>query len=564
MFGVNKQRLAQLEAENRQLNDCIRAINRSMATIEFDLQGNILNANENFLKVMGYSLDEVKGKHHSLFVEQNYKDSDEYRHFWQRLNAGEFFSDRYMRIGKGGKIIWIEATYNPLMDSDGKPYRVVKFASDVTARVMHQLESEAKLKAIDSSYAVIEFETDGTIIEANSNFCGVLEYQHDEIIGKHHRIFVDQAFANTDDYKKFWQELAAGVEKVYVFRRISKTGKDVWIQAAYIPISMAGKPPHKVIKIAADITEQKQHELDLARMVDEAGKVLQAMSEGDLTLNVLGDYSGKLHDLKTDLNSGVNKLCSALSEINFAVVSVSDSANEVATSSAALAERTQENAQSLEQANSMMTSSQEQFTQPHLKVNDADDKTKQQLGIIDSGGSLMNQTLSAMEEIKNSSEQITNIVALIDGIAFQTNLLALNAAVEAARAGEHGRGFAVVAGEVRNLAQKSAEAAKDIKTLIEKAVHQSQTGVEVVGRLSENLEDIRDKSNEVADIVAAVGDLASEQTSGMQKIANEIDTIDSATQENAAFVEESSATAENLAQKSHEVLDILKHFKTQN
>ncbi|MBO1926664.1 PAS domain S-box protein [Thiomicrorhabdus sp. 6S2-11] len=560
MFVSAKQHQAAI-LEKQQLQNTMDALQRSMAIIEFDLQGNILTANDNFLNTVGYQLSEIQNQKHAIFMPPEQVDSIEYQQFWERLRKGEFFSGQFMRTGKNNKRIWIEATYNPILDENGKPYKVVKFATDITVRKEQEIEAEAKLHAIDQSYAVIEFTPDGTILDANANFCSTLNYDLDEIRQQKHSMFVDNEYASSNEYKQFWIALQQGEEQIGSFKRIGKNGKEVWIQAAYIPVAHDNQLPHKVIKIATDITEQKQQEMNLARMVHEAGEVLQAMASGDLTLMVNGDYNGDLLKLKDDLNHSINNLADAMGEINQSVRSVSNSASEVSSASMSLSDRTQQTANSVEQTVSVMQETMQQVQQTRNKVQEARQSSREQQALISAGNDLMGISLQSMQQIKDSSEEITNIVALIDGIAFQTNLLALNAAVEAARAGEHGRGFAVVAGEVRNLAQKSADAAKEIKHLIDQAVEQSQSGVEVVGRLADNLNQIRQKSTEVSDIIDTVGSLAEHQTESVGRIGNEISNIDSSTQENAAFVEQTSATAESLSGQAHDVLQVLQQFQ---
>ncbi|MBN2646664.1 MAG: PAS domain-containing methyl-accepting chemotaxis protein [Thiotrichales bacterium] len=558
---VSQSRFLALQNLALQQQQALDALHRSMGIIEFDLQGTILHANPNFLAVIGYDLIEIQGQHHRLFVPAEEQATPEYQRFWQRLQQGDFFSGQFQRLAKGGKRIWIEATYNPIFDDSGRPYKVVKFASDITQRVETQIESQAKLRAIDQTFATIEFDPKGNILTANSNFCNVMGYSAAELKGQHHRLFVAEDERNRAEYRDFWQQLAQGKEQTGQFKRLGKQGQAVWIQASYIPIAAPGQLPHKVIKVATDISAQKEQELNLNRMVSEAGNVLQGMAQGDLTQSVQGEYLGGLERLKADLNAGVANLANALAEINSAVGSVANSAAEVSSASSSLSQRTQETAHSVEQTRSLMQETAQQVHQTRNQVQQARTATQQQQVLIDSENQLMSRSLVSMEEIKNSSEQITHIVSLIDGIAFQTNLLALNAAVEAARAGEHGRGFAVVAGEVRNLAQKSADAAKDIKKLIERAVEQSQTGVEVVGKLAENLEKIREKSTEVSEIVDLVGTLADHQADSVTRIGREIANIDSSTQENAAFVEQTSATAESLSGQASDVLQVLRQFK---
>ena len=186
------------------------ALDRVQAIIEFDLQGTILNANANFLKVLGYTLEEIRGKHHSIFVETAVKDSPEYQAFWDKLRAGQFEAGQFKRIAKGGREVWIEASYNPLIDGHGKPYRVVKFATDITRRSCEDAERAGELAAIRRSQAVISFTVDGRILDANDNFLRAVGYSLPEIQGKHHWIFIDAATKAGRDYARFWDSLRQG------------------------------------------------------------------------------------------------------------------------------------------------------------------------------------------------------------------------------------------------------------------------------------------------------------------------------------------------------------------
>ncbi len=561
MFGASKQKINILETENQSYKNLMNALNHSLAIIEFDPSGIILTANENFLKTVGYTLPEIQGKHHRLFVSESEQKSLQYQAFWEKLAQGEAFTGQFSRIGKNAKQVWIEASYNPIKNEKGHVYKIIKLASDITQKMHEEQESKAKLSAINQTYAVIEFDPSGQILTANENFCHALGYPLEEIKSQHHQIFVDPEEVSKPEYQAFWQALSQGQEQTGVFKRISKQGKDIWIQAAYIPVAFEGHKPHKIIKIAADITEQKQHEMELSKLVEEASVVLQSMSKGVLTQQIDSHFSDKLERLKQDINQSVHNQAQALGSISEATNSVLNSANEVTIASQGLSQRTQEIVLSVEQTSKKMDTILNQVQSTHTKIKTVKENTSEQQALILSGSKLMNTSLEAMEKIKHSSEEITGIVTLIDSIAFQTNLLALNAAVEAARAGEHGRGFAVVAGEVRNLAQKSAEASKDIKSLIEQSVQQSQDGVDIVLQLSEKLENIKLKSGEITSIIDSVGSLAQEQTVSIQSINQEIGNIDASTQENAAFVEQASATAENLSERALDVNEILSQFQ---
>ena len=232
------------------------AISRAQAVVEFNMDGTIVAANENFLKTFGYSLEEIRGRHHSMFVEPAIRDSAAYQEFWAKLNRGDFDMAEYKRIGKGGKEIWILASYNPVLDEKGKPIKVVKFATDVTEHKLKTADLAGQIAAIDKSQAVIEFRMDGTIIHANENFLNTLGYSLSEIEGRHHGMFVDPAERESVAYREFWATLNRGNYQTGEFRRIGKGGKDVWIQASYNPILDLNGKPFKVVKYASDTTRQ--------------------------------------------------------------------------------------------------------------------------------------------------------------------------------------------------------------------------------------------------------------------------------------------------------------------
>jgi methyl-accepting chemotaxis protein len=234
----------------------IAAIGRAQAVIEFNMDGSIVTANENFLGAVGYALDEIKGKHHSMFVVPDDRDSAGYREFWARLNRGQYDTGEYKRIGKGGKEIWILASYNPILDEAGKPFKVVKFATDVTAQKLKAADNDGQIEAIKKSQAVIEFNMDGTIRTANGNFCNALGYALAEIQGKHHSMFVETGERNAPEYREFWESLNRGQYQAGEYRRIAKGGREIWIQASYNPILDLNGKPFKVVKYATDITAQ--------------------------------------------------------------------------------------------------------------------------------------------------------------------------------------------------------------------------------------------------------------------------------------------------------------------
>lgn len=515
----------------------MQALDRVQAVIEFSLDGTILTANQNFLSTLGYSLDEIQGKHHSMFVDAAYRQSSEYSQFWEKLRRGEFDQGQYRRIGKDGKEVWIEASYNPVMDRSGKPVKVVKFATDITAQKRQQADFEGQLAAISKAQAVIEFALDGTILRANENFLKVLDYRLEDVKGRHHRMFVDPIESESTAYRTFWEKLGRGEYDAARYRRLGRGGKEVWIQASYNPIFDPNGQPYKVVKYATDITAQVRAEEVLQQAVRDIQRVVKATLEGDLSVRVsmeglsgpvaelCGSVNGLVEsmgvmisgidsvvgaagkgDLQERINcenqagiaasvgKGVNNLIGAMTDIvdriKVSAESITTASNEIADGNTNLSQRTEEQASSLEET----AASMEELTQT-VKQNADNAKQANQLAVGASdvaqrGGQVVSEVVTLMSSIRESSKKIEDIISVIDGIAFQTNILALNAAVEAARAGEQGRGFAVVAGEVRNLAHRSAAAAKEIKSLIGDSVEKVQNGTQLVDTAGKTMSEI--------------------------------------------------------------------------
>jgi len=257
------------------------AISRAQAVIEFNLDGTIITANENFLNALGYSLGEIQGKHHSMFVEPAVRDSAAYREFWAKLNRGEYDAAEFKRIGKGGKEVWILASYNPILDEKGKPFKVVKFATNVTEQKLRTADLSGQIAAIGKSQAVIEFNMDGSILNANDNFLRTLGYSLTEIKGRRHSMFVESAERDSAAYREFWAALNRGEYQAAEYKRIGKGGKEVWIQASYNPILDMNGKPFKVVKYATDITQQV-----VARMKNEHVRgMMDSVASGVEALN---------------------------------------------------------------------------------------------------------------------------------------------------------------------------------------------------------------------------------------------------------------------------------------
>ena len=464
MFNRAKKQQA-LEASAK-----LMALDKSQAVIEFQMDGTIITANSNFLNAMGYQLSEVQGKNHSMFIETAFRDSPEYVEFWAKLRRGEFQRAQFKRIGKGGKEVWIEATYNPISDASGRPFKVVKYATDVTASKMEYADLLGKVNAITKTQAVIEFNLDGTIITANQNFLDAMGYSLVEIQGKHHGIFVEPSHRGSRDYTEFWEKLRHGEFQAGQYKRLGKGGKEVWIEGSYNPILDLNGKPFKVVKFATDVTRQIAMLADLKKLIDVN------FSEIDNAIHLSNNQTSTATSAATETSSNVQTVAASSEELAASIVEISNS-----------------------------------MTQSQAATDSAFDQ------VVRAGQST--------QRLTNAAVAMGGIVGLIQNIAGQINLLALNATIESARAGEAGKGFAVVANEVKNLANQAAKATEQISKEIEGVQSISS---EVVG----SLDGIRKSIDTVREYVAATASAVEEQSavtrdmsSNMQSASTAVDTI---------------------------------------
>ncbi|URX63912.1 PAS domain S-box protein [Luteibacter anthropi] len=269
------------------------AINRTQAVIEFALDGTILAANQNFLDAMGYAEREIVGQHHRIFVDPDDAASPEYAAFWERLGSGQADVGLYRRLGAGGREVWIQASYNPVLNRWGKPVKVVKFATDVTGQRLRTADMEGRLSAIDKAQAVISFTLEGIILDANDNFLATMGYSRDEVIGQHHRMFVDPADRESLEYREFWEKLGRGEYDSSLYRRVDRRGREVWIQGSYNPIlDMAGRP-FKVVKYATDVTAQTRATRTLHASLAELADTVPAIAEQARITNALANEASR-------------------------------------------------------------------------------------------------------------------------------------------------------------------------------------------------------------------------------------------------------------------------------
>jgi len=460
---------------SQELNSKLDALNKSQAVIEFNLDGTIITANSNFLKALGYDLTEIQGKHHSMFVPAELRDAAEYREFWDALRRGEHQVREFQRVAKGGRAIWIQASYNPLLDRNGKPFKVVKFASDITEQKLQNADYEGQIKAIHKSQAVIEFNLDGTIITANDNFLNTLGYRLDEIKGRHHGMFVEPHYRDSAAYREFWDSLRRGDYQSAEYKRVGKDGKAIWIQASYNPIRGADGKLVKVVKFATDTTAQAQDRIRRGE--------LQKSIDIDLEL---------INDAVTAASERVTSAVSASTQTSSNMQAVASGAEELAAS-----------------------------------VGEISRQSADALNISMQAVKQANETSTIVSGLATAAQKIGDVVKLINNIAEQTNLLALNATIEAARAGEAGRGFAVVASEVKSLATQTAKATDEISAQIAEVQGTTTSAVNVIEAITQTISRVNEISAAIAASVEEQAAVTQSISSNMQVAAHGVSDINS-------------------------------------
>ncbi len=496
-----------LEWENvtvaRTQEGMLLALDKAQAVIEFTLTGEILNANQNFLKTLDYNLNDIVGHHRSMFVDPVSAASAEYRQFWEKLGRGEFDAGEYKRIGRGGREVWTVASYNPILDRNGKPFKVVEYATDITAQKLQTANFEGQLAAIGKSQAVIEFDMAGKVLGANENFLSTLGYSLSEIVGQHHSMFVDPAYRQSLEYQNFWSKLNRGEYDAAQYKRIGKSGQEVWIQASYNPILDLNGKPFKVVKYASDVTTQRKV---AERVQNISGIVASAASEMRATAEAMAKTAAQATTQAASVASAARVASSNVQTVAAAGEELSASISEIAR----------------------------QVTESTTITQRAVAETE--------------RTSTSIQTLADAAQKIGNVVTLINNIAGQTKLLALNATIEAARAGDAGKGFAVVASEVKSLSDQTAKATHEISSQV--SAMQAATATSVTA-----IQGIADTINKVADIASAIASAVEEQSAATAEISSNVVEAASSTEEVSTNISGVNEAVGQTSEASSELLN---------
>ncbi len=474
---------------------------------ESDLHGNITSANEKFTTISQYTKDELLGKPHN-FIRHPDMSKEVFKKLWATIGQGDIFRGIVKNKAKDGTAYYVDAVIAPLVGSDGKPEKYIGVRYDITAYENERQNVQAVLRAVEGSYAYIEFDTKGKVLRSNKLFQDVLGYTEEEMQSKHHSLFCERSLVNSQEYSRFWTELAAGKTQSGIFKRISKSGKEVWIQGSYAPVVDEVGRVLKVVKIATDVSAKVEVEQEVTKIADRVA----------LKSQEIATQATKVASQSQSLGATTEEMNASIEELSVSIDSIAQNGK----SADLIAKETQHEA--------------------------------------DLGSQAIAKSIEAMEMINKSSEEINEIVKVISEIASQTNLLAFNAAIEAARAGEHGLGFSVVADEVRKLAERSSQATKDITKLINESVKRVTQGGSVSKEAAFAFKKIVEGVGKTTQAISDIAVSAQEQQTAAKDVAGAIQQVADATEKSAASSDSIAQSTKELSLGAEQLRSVLKKF----
>lgn len=589
------------EQQLREIEIRTKLVDELCIVSEVDLKGFITYVNDKHCEVSQYTREQLIGSNQNI-VRHPDMAKEVYKELWATIGRGQIFRGPIKNRKKDGTPYYVDGIFAPVLGPNGKPVKYLGVRYENTSETFEKQAAAGIVNAINTSYAFIEFNTKGNIITANDNFLTTMGYTLPEIVGKHHKLFVDPSESNSSNYLKFWDDLALGLAQNALFKRFTKSGKEVWLQAVYSPVKDELGRVHKVVKIATDVTTatnaglatqaatkevmrvlealsngdlsqkfsvlseaelkqmgdalndtidllitQKEGEIETQKAASEVSRVINALAEGDLTQRYEISSKGELKRMGDALNKTIDVLNDLISKVMENTLNISSASTQISNSAQQLSEGATNQASSVEE----ISSSMEQMT---ANIQQNTSNSRQTEKIASKAAIDINESKESVNETESSMKLIASKISIIGEISRQTNLLALNAAVEAARAGEHGRGFAVVAAEVRKLAERSQLAATEIDEISAKSVHVAQKSGQMLNDVVPNIQ-------KTSDLVMEITASSNEQSSGSEQINSAIQNLNLVVQENAATAEEMAAGAEELSAQAENLQDAISFFK---
>jgi methyl-accepting chemotaxis protein len=579
---------------NREIEARQASVDTSSIVSEVDLKGYITYVNDKHCEVSGYTREELMGANQNI-VRHPDMPKEVFKEMWATIGKGKIFKGLVKNRRKDGTPYYVDGVFTPVLGKNGKPVKYIGIRYDITEQTYERLAAQGVVNAIDASYAFAEFDTKGNIITANNNFSKALEYSIDEMKGKHHRIFVDRSYSNSMEYSRFWEELATGKVFADQYQLITRSGKEVWVQAVYSSIKDDMGRIVKIVQIATDITVQKEAAIETEKAANEVNRVVSALAIGDLTqrysidskgdLKVMGDSlnaaTGNLNSLLGNISQIANLVASSAEELLTKGEQMKNTTQEVASATQQMAEGAQQQAQQTDESSKLIEGVLKSANEMGRKaefINNAADRGQKSATeglstirkVVDNMGEILNSaatTSNSITVLAQRSEEIASTLSVITDIASQTNLLALNAAIEAARAGDAGRGFAVVAEEIRKLAEGSRKSAIDI----EKVIREVQKDVSAAGKSIETMEvsvksgntaskeaevvfqNIEKTSTETLDLSKEIVEATGVQKEAINSTVRNIEKIVVVSEETASGTEQIASSGKELSQGMNEV-----------
>ncbi len=593
---AHRKAVVEMEELQRELKTRMDQINVACVVSEADLKGDITYVNDLLCEVSQYSREECIGQPHSMFRHPDMPKSV-FKELWSTIGKGKIFRGIIKNRKKDGSPYWVDALIAPVIGPNGKPIKYIGVRYVITEQVVKQQELEGQMAAINSSTAYIEFKTDGTVMTANELFLKTLKYRLEEIQSKHHRTFCEGAYTSSREYDKFWENLRNGISQVGEFKRLAKDGSEVWLQATYTPVKDEKGNVVKVIKLATDITAQKNKDAEFKQHVNTISETISALAQGDLTSQVKIKSEGGVQEMADALNTAIENINNLLLNIGKITDVVSTSSinmlqkaesmkkntNEVASAVSQMAKGAQDQASRTDESSKLvekvMGSSNDMEKKANV-INKAAEKGQKSsenglkiiktlvtnmTGIKDSA----QQTSQSIDILTKRAEEIGRTLNVITDIASQTNLLALNAAIEAARAGDAGRGFAVVAEEIRKLAEDSRKSAVEIEKIIGDVQKDTQAASRAIDTMQVSVKDgnnatteaesifqeIASSSEETFSFSKEIQDATAGQKSSIELVVKNIEQIVVVAEETAAGTQQAASSSQQISNAMGEITD---------